>query len=138
MDSSGSLYGTTSGGGAFTSQCSCGTVFKITPGSNGKWKETILHSFTLGAGGEGPSAGVVMDNAGNLYGTTSAGGSSCGCGLIYKLAPGSNGKWTYTVLHRFTGADGAGPNANLILDSNGNLYGTTTTGGAGVAFELTP
>jgi uncharacterized repeat protein (TIGR03803 family) len=142
MDGSGSLYGTTTGGGAFSSSCSCGTVFKLTPGSDGKWKETILHSFTLGTGGEGPSAGVVMDKAGNLYGTTSAGGAaSCGCGLVYKLAPGSNGKWTYTVLHRFTGADGAGPNANLILDGQGNLYGTTTTGGAGgygVAFELTP
>jgi uncharacterized repeat protein (TIGR03803 family) len=82
-----------------------------------------------------------MDKAGNLYGTTTAGGTSCGCGLIYKLTPGSNGKWTYTVLHRFTGFDGAGPNANLIMDSKGNLYGTTTTGGAGgygVAFEITP
>lgn len=141
MDGSGSLYGTTAGGGAFSSRCSCGTVFKLTPSSGGKWNETILHSFTLGAGGEGPAAGVVIDKAGNLYGTTSAGGSSCSCGLIYKLTPGSNGKWTYTVLHRFTGADGAGPNANLILDSKGNLYGTTTTGGAGgygVAFELTP
>jgi uncharacterized repeat protein (TIGR03803 family) len=142
MDSSGSLYGTTTGGGAFSSRCSCGTVFKLTPSSNGKWKETVLHSFTLGAGGEGPSAGVVMDKAGNLYGTTTAGGTaSCGCGVVYKLAPGSNDKWTYTVLHRFTGADGAGPNANLILDDKGNLYGTTTTGGAGgygVAFEITP
>jgi uncharacterized repeat protein (TIGR03803 family) len=142
MDGSGSLYGTTTGGGAFSSRCSCGTVFKLTPGSDGKWKETILHSFTLGTGGEGPSAGVVMDKAGNLYGTTSAGGAaSCSCGVVYKLAPGSGGKWTYTVLHRFTGYDGAGPNANLILDTKGNLYGTTTTGGAGgygVAFELMP
>jgi len=61
--------------------------------------------------------------------------------VVYKPAPGSNGKWTYTVLHRFTGFDGAQPDANLILDSKGNLYGTTPiggAGGAGVAFELTP
>jgi uncharacterized repeat protein (TIGR03803 family) len=83
-----------------------------------------------------------MDKSGNLYGTTIAGGtSSCGCGVVYKLTPGSNGKWKYTVLHRFTGYDGAQPDAYPILDSKGNLYGTTITGGAGgagVAFELTP
>jgi uncharacterized repeat protein (TIGR03803 family) len=141
-DASGNLYGTTSQGGRNTCvDVGCGTVFKLTPGAKGDWKETILYNFTDGANGAEPDAGVVMDKAGNLYGTTSAGGSSCGCGLIYKLAPGSNGKWTYTVLHRFTGYDGAGPNANLILDDKGNLYGTTTTGGAGgygVAFQLTP
>jgi uncharacterized repeat protein (TIGR03803 family) len=135
LDSAGNLYGTTGGGGTTGN----GTVFKLTLGASSRWKETILHSFTGGANGIEPTAGVVMDKAGNLYGTTSAGGTnSCGCGLIYKLVPGSNGKWTYTVLHRF---DGAGPNANLIMDSKGNLYGTTTTGGAGgygVAFELAP
>ena len=138
LDSAGSLYGTTGGGGA----TGFGIVFKLAPGSDSPWKETILYNFKGGADGIQPSAGVVMDKAGNLYGTTSAGGTaSCGCGVVYKLAPGSNGKWTYTVLHRFTGFDGAGPNANLILDSKGNLYGTTTTGGAGgygVAFEITP
>jgi uncharacterized repeat protein (TIGR03803 family) len=84
----------------------------------------------------------VFDKYGNLYGTTLYGGDpNCGCGVVYKLSPGSNGKWTYTVLHRFTGTDGAQPGANLILDNKGNLYGTTVTGGAGgygVAFELTP
>jgi uncharacterized repeat protein (TIGR03803 family) len=136
LDSAGNLYGTADGG-----VTGYGVVFRLSPSSDGHWKETILYNFKGGANGIQPSAGVVMDKTGNLYGTTSAGGSSCSCGLIYKLAPGSNGKWTYTVLHRFTGADGAGPNANLILDSKGNLYGTTTTGGAGgygVAFELTP
>ncbi len=136
LDGAGNLYGTADGG-----VTGYGVVFRLTPGSDGHWKETILYNFKGSANGIQPSAGVVMDKAGNLYGTTSAGGASCSCGLIYKLAPGSNGKWTYTVLHRFTGADGAGPNANLILDSQGNLYGTTTTGGAGgygVAFEITP
>jgi hypothetical protein len=71
-----------------------------------------------------------------------AGGDpNCGCGVVYRLAPGKNGKWTYAVLHTFIGSDGAQPDANLILDNKGNLYGTTATGGVGgygVAFELTP
>jgi uncharacterized repeat protein (TIGR03803 family) len=138
LDSAGNLYGTTGGGGA----TGYGTVFKLTPQPDGHWKETILHNFTGGAQGVQPAAGVVMDKARNFYGTTTAGGDpNCGCGVVYKLSPGSNRKWIYTVLHRFTGYDGAGPNANLILDDKGNLYGTTTTGGAGgygVAFELTP
>jgi uncharacterized repeat protein (TIGR03803 family) len=107
-----------------------------------RWRETVLYNVPGGVNGDQPGAGVVMDKAGNLYGTTIAGGStSCECGVVYKLAPGSKGKWTYTVLHRFVGSDGAQPNANLILDSEGNLYGTTATGGAGgagVAFKLTP
>jgi uncharacterized repeat protein (TIGR03803 family) len=82
-----------------------------------------------------------MDKAGKLYGTTIAGGSGWGCGVVYKLAPSPKVKWTYTVLHTFSGYDGAQPDANLILDSQGNLYGITATGGAngaGVVFELTP
>jgi uncharacterized repeat protein (TIGR03803 family) len=80
-----------------------------------------------------------MDQAGNLYGTTISGGTCCG--VVYKLAPGAKGKWTYKVLHTFTGSDGAQPDANLILDDKGNLYGTTPLRGAygvGVVFELTP
>jgi len=99
----------------------------------------VLHSFSEGAGGCAP-VGVVSDKAGNLYGATNAGGSY-DCGVVYKLAPGKNGKWTYTVLHTFDYADGAQPAANFILDDKGNLYGTTATGGPGgygVAFELTP
>ncbi len=69
-----------------------------------------------------PSSGVVMDQSGNLYGTTIAGGTaSCGCGVVDKLSPGANGVWTYTVLHRFTGYDGAEPDANLTLDDKGNI-----------------
>ena len=137
MDGLGNLFGTTEGGG-----CCGGIVFELTPGSNGHWKETILYNFKPGATGSFPTAGVVMDKAGNLYGTTADGGSaSCGCGVIYKLAPSKNGKWTYTVLHRFSGADGAIPAGNLILDDKGNLYGGTVLGGStnnGVIFELTP
>jgi uncharacterized repeat protein (TIGR03803 family) len=138
LDKSGNVYGTTDIGGP----AGYGTVFKLTPTANGRWKETILHGFTQGVDGDHVSAGVVMDKAGNLYGTTIAGGDpNCDCGVVYKLAPGSNGKWAYTVLHRFTGYDGAEPDANLILDGKGNLYGTTPIGGAhggGVVFEVTP
>ena len=125
LDRAGNLYGTTTSG----------TIFKLTPGTDGHWKFTVLYIVA-----DEPAAGVVIDKSHNLYGTTINGGDY-GCGDIYKLAPGPKGKWTYTVLHSFTGADGCQPDANLILDRKGNLYGTTATGGAGgagVAFELTP
>ena len=70
-----------------------------------------------------------------------AGGGSGGNGVVYKLAPGKAGKWKYTVVHGFTGSDGFQPNAALVLDKHGNLYGTTVIGGpggAGVVFEITP
>ena len=138
LDSAGNLYGTTDIGGSSGN----GTVYRLTRGSNGHWKETVLQNFAGGLNGFGPSGGAVMDKFGNLYGVTVNGGDpNCGCGVVYKLAPGSNGKWKYTVLHRFTGYDGAQPVATPILDSKGNLYGTTATGGAGgagVAFEITP
>jgi uncharacterized repeat protein (TIGR03803 family) len=139
MDSGGNLYGTTDVGGASGG----GTVFKLTRGTSGLWHETILHNFTVGDGnGDHVSTGVVMDAAGNLYGTTIAGGDPlCDCGVVYKLAPNGDGTWTYTLLHTFIGSDGAEPDANLIIDSKGNLYGTTPVGGtygAGVVFEVTP
>jgi uncharacterized repeat protein (TIGR03803 family) len=134
----GDLYGITEGGGATGN----GTVYRMTWQSDGHWKETILYSFTGGANGSGPGGGVALDKAGNLYGTTVAGGDpNCDCGVVYKLTSQATGKWKYTVLHRFTGDDGAQPIAQLVLDSKGNLYGTTITGGAGgagVAFEITP
>jgi len=137
MDGSGNLYGTTETGG-----CCGGTVYKLTPNPDGRWKETILHNFKPGTGGSFPVAGVVMDKAGNLYGTTVDGGSaSCDCGVVYKLSPGAKGKWTYSVLHRFNNIDGAVPAGNLTLDDKGNLYGGTVLGGTtadGVIFELTP
>jgi uncharacterized repeat protein (TIGR03803 family) len=156
MDHAGSLYGTTRGGG--TNECggdsdgpqagqplggqigNCGTVYRLTNGGDGRWKETILYSFNSGPTGYSPNAGVVMDKAGNLYGTTDYGGWG-GCGVIYKLAPGPKGKWTYTVLYAFLVPDGCQPEGNLVLDQKGNLYGGTVTGGAyrnGVVFELTP
>jgi uncharacterized repeat protein (TIGR03803 family) len=135
MDASGNLYGTTRGGG-----CCGGVVFKLTPKPRGQWQETVLYAFQGGADGYEPNAGVVVDKAGNLYGSTDYGGQ--GCGVIYKLAPRPKGKWKYTVLYSFYGGvDGCIPEGNLVLDKKGNLYGSTVlagSGGYGVVFELTP
>jgi len=142
MDHTGNIYGTTNQGGANTCFAGCGTVFKLTRGAHGQWKESVLYNFRNGSTGFGPGGGVVRDKAGNLYGTTIYGGSQqCGCGVVYKLAPTKHAKWKYTVLHTFLGSDGAQPDANLILDEKGNLYGTAATAGpygAGVVFEVTP
>ena len=137
MDAAGNLYGTTCCGGAHGS----GTVFKLKPNPDGTWEEIVLYSFTGGADGANPSAGggVIFDKAGNLYDTT-AGGGADGVGVVFKLTPKPDGVWTETVLHTFTGADGAYPNAGLVLDTAGNLYGTTNVGGVGegVVFKLEP
>jgi uncharacterized repeat protein (TIGR03803 family) len=135
MDQAGNLYGTTELGGSF----SFGIVFKLDPSGN----ETVLHTFTGGNDGAAPFfAGLIMDQAGNLYGTTQNGGgsSNCsvGCGTVFKLDSSGN----ETVLHSFTGSpgDGARPAAALIIDKAGNLYSTTTGGGAsgfGTVFKLT-
>jgi uncharacterized repeat protein (TIGR03803 family) len=139
LDQKGNVYGTTSQGGSKGN----GTVFQLTRGTDGRWKETILYNFPDAFhNGGGADAGVIFDRAGNLYGTTPGGGDpNCQCGVVFKMTPGANGKWTYSVLHRFTGADGFDPEAGLTLDSKGNIYGTTVAGGAGgagVVFEITP
>ena len=142
IDSQGSLYGVTISGGANTCLSGCGTVYKLTRGPDGHWRETILYNFRRGSSGYGPGGGVILDKSGNLYGTTVYGGSqNCGCGVVYKLTRQPNGKYVYSVLHTFQGFDGAQPDANLVIDGKGNLYGTTATGGAGgvgVVFEVTP
>ncbi len=136
LDAAGNLYGA-AGGGAYNQ----GVVYRLKRESGGHWKAAIQYTFIGGADGGGPGD-LVMDKSGNLFGATVNGGDAhCGCGVVFKLAPGPKGKWKYSVLHRFTGYDGAQPYAALILDSKGNLYGTTATGGsggAGVAFEITP
>jgi uncharacterized repeat protein (TIGR03803 family) len=131
LDAAGNLYGTTNGGGK-----GCGMVFKLARGTDG-WKHQVLYSFgNVSNDGCGPTAGLIFDSTGNLYGTTGVGGiSGCdsGCGTVFKLATNSHGGWSETVLYKFTGrnGDGAYPNTDLVFDSKGNLYGTTWGGGQG-------
>ena len=128
------LYGTTTAGGTSGQ----GTVFKLEG-----MKETVLYSFAGGTDGAVPQAALILDAAGNLYGTTSAGGPA-GNGTVFKLiAPRKKGgKWIEKVLYRFgTGTDGATPLSAVTMDAAGNLYGTTSMGGAygyGTVFQLTP
>jgi uncharacterized repeat protein (TIGR03803 family) len=139
LDEAGNFFGTTSQGGSGDA----GIVFKLSR-SEGGWTETILHAFTGGGDGSSPSASVTLGPAGNLYGTASEGsGGGCtdGCGLVYELEPIAKGRWKELVLHRFTlnRRDGVGPIASLIFDQAGNLFGTTSGGGAyglGIVFEL--
>ncbi len=166
MDSAGNLYGTTAYGG--TGNCvllgtlmGCGTVFELSPPiqNGGKWTETVLYSFPTAKQGYLPNGDLVFDSAGNLYGATQYGGgqgTTCNgfyqyCGAVFELSPPKQkgGKWTERVLHGFrSGTDGAAPNGGLVLDSKGNVYGTTFGGGnesgqcgkvgCGTAFELKP
>jgi len=136
----GVLYGTASLGGALNANCpsGCGTVFALTPNAGG-WTQSVLYAFAGGNDGSTPYAGPIVDKSGNLYGTTTAGGPS-GNGTVFKLAPAS-GQWKETLLHSFSGKDGALPYGGLVLDASSNLYGTTFQGGAanyGTVFELSP
>jgi len=143
LDAAGNLYGTTLAGGTYF----FGTVFELSP-AGGSWKEKVLHSFDHnGHDGITSAANLVMDAAGNLYGTTELGGAhhecALGCGTVFELSPTSGGGWRESVLHSFNenGTDGYTPYAGLIIDSGGNLYSTTAAGGAyngGAVFELSP
>ncbi len=144
FDAAGNLYGTTSNGGIHACDgivFNCGTVFELSPRQGGGWTETILHSFNSPGDGYYPYAGLTFDSHGNLYGTTSQGGIH-GFGTVFELTPRQGGGWTETVLHSFgNGTDGWYPDAGLIVDAAGNLYGTTSQGGIhslGAVFELTP
>ena len=208
-DGHGNLYGTTGAGGIGRPAClvsdGCGVIFKMTPNGDGTWTYHVLHRFASYANdGQGPFAGLVMDKAGNFYGSTSMGGrygrgnggygngmvfklsyiggrwnkttlyefphcaDGCAplgpmafdkagnlygaangglpdctgydCGVIFKLSPQPGGKWTYTVLHKLTAADGEYPRG-VIIDGKGHLFGTTSGFGkyyAGTAFEVIP
>jgi uncharacterized repeat protein (TIGR03803 family) len=121
MDSSGNLYGTTSGCGAGGG----GTVFELA-NSGGVWSETLLYSFDGQVQGGFPVAGLIMDAKGNLYGTTeSGGGGGCvgGCGIVFRLAK-TNGLWREAILHKFqnNGRDGVAPESNVILDARKHLW----------------
>jgi uncharacterized repeat protein (TIGR03803 family) len=145
FDQVGNLYGTTYGGGGNgDADCiydtnGCGTVYELTP-SNGTWTETVLHAFpTSGNDGQNPYANLILDSAGNLYGSTEQGGSS-GLGTVFQLSPSGSG-WTENLLYNFeAGSDGVVPEGGLLLAS-GTLFGTASTGGldeAGTVFQLTP
>jgi uncharacterized repeat protein (TIGR03803 family) len=143
FDSAGNLYGTTSFGGIYGG----GTVFELTPTADGGWTEKVLHNFSNnGSDGFWPTGGLAFDAAGNLYGTTYLGGSyycygGYKCGTVFELTRTTGGDWTEKVLHSFNGTDGSYVQAGLIIDSAGNLYGTTYGGGTygdGTVFELTP
>ena len=136
FDAAGNIYGTTSAGGGH----SRGTVFKLTR-SGGSWTESVLYSFTGGDDGATPMGGVASDNAGNLYGTTNAGGANSH-GTVYELSPYGGG-WADTTLYTFTdGDDGGNPIGGVAIDAQGDLYGTTSVAlaghGAGTVWELVP
>jgi len=144
LDSAGNLYGTTQGGGIIAGVCNtglgCGTVFKLD--ASHSFAETVLYSFTGAPDGAAPEAGLTLDAAGNLYGTTYSGGlldcwepagglppsnKKIDCGVVFKV----DTTGTETVLHSFTGIpDGALPQADLVMDAAGELYGTTEEGGS--------
>ncbi|HEX3822434.1 MAG TPA: choice-of-anchor tandem repeat GloVer-containing protein, partial [Candidatus Sulfotelmatobacter sp.] len=120
-DAKGNLYGAAIGGGAY----GFGAVYRITPAG----VENVLYSFTGGSDGGYPNSNLVLDTAGNLYGTTLFSN-------VFKLTPSG----TFTVLYTFTGPDGSSPYGTLIRDAHDNLYGTTMDGGAyneGTVFEIT-
>jgi uncharacterized repeat protein (TIGR03803 family) len=140
-DGMGNFYGTTQEGGVF------GTVFELSPNGSGGWNETVIYRFCSEGGasctdGAYPDGNLVFDSAGNLYGTTSEGGSTCivseGCGVVFELTP-VGGNWTETVIYSFCpNGDcmplGGFPLAGLVIDPAGNLYGTDNEG----VFELSP
>jgi uncharacterized repeat protein (TIGR03803 family) len=143
FDASGNLYGTTTYGGT----TDYGTVFELSPVTGGKWRQRVLHNFELnGTDGCQPRAGLIFDSAGNLYGTTSECGKF-GWGTVFELTPQSSGAWAEQILHNFNdaGTDGAFPEAGVVFDAAGNLYGTTGEGGVrslgqgwGTVFQLVP
>jgi uncharacterized repeat protein (TIGR03803 family) len=133
FDSVGNLYGVAFEGGSRGE----GTVFELTL-TGGHWAEKVLHNFGISPDGSNPYGNLIFDSAGNLYGTTSYGGTGAncsfgGCGVVFemKLTPGGN--WVESVLHTFNnnGVDGFYSTAGLTMDSAGNLYGTTSYGGSG-------
>jgi len=149
FDKKGNLYGTAENDG--NAPCGCGVVFKLSPphGRQTAWTETVLYNFLGHANGDGglPQTGVIFDKSGNLYGTTPVGGhyhSACqnqGCGIVFKLASTGRG-WKESRLYSFRGTgDGNVPEAGLVFDRSGNLYGTTSGAAVynpGNVFKLRP
>ena len=161
LDGTGAIYGTTYQGGngpcndGFDHVIGCGTVFKLTPPAPGQmtWTETVLYHFKGIPDGMGPRGGVIPDGAGNLYGTTLAGGTgNCpdlvyrvvGCGVLFKLAPPAPGqtRWTKSVVYSFKGeSDGWKPLGEIVRDAKGNLIGVASLGTSsnfGAVFAIKP
>jgi hypothetical protein len=145
MDNSGNFYGSTVVGGRYgrgDGGYGNGTVFKLTF-TGGKWKKTDIYEFPKCSDGCGPEFAMVFDKAGNLYGAAGGGLPDCDgydCGVVFKLSPQAGGKWTYSVVHKFTAADGEYP-LGVIIDGKGHLFGTTQSFGKyhfGTAFEIIP
>lgn len=133
----GVLYGVTYQGGAY----GFGAVYQLTQAVGGDWNESIVYSFHGGKDGAWPSGTLALSSGGALYGATSYGGTGAcqvqnappGCGVVFELAPplAPGGAWRHSVLHDFSGADGAQPWAGLALDGQGDIYGATAYGGSG-------
>ena len=155
-DSRGNLFGGTSDGGApGCEELGCGTLFELSPNGAGGWTKTTVYTFTGQSDGFRPVGQLTLDSQGNIYGTTLLGGTistplcPLGCGTVFKVSPGSGGTWNFSTLYIFDGTTAFSANGSLVLDANGNLFGTTHYGGAindpncapygcGVVFELSP
>jgi uncharacterized repeat protein (TIGR03803 family) len=138
MDAAGNLYGATDTGGTPSGNCSlaggCGAIFQLSPDGKGGWTETTLYSFGLvSTDAAAPLGHMAMDVSGNLYGTTLYGGKY-NVGTVFELSPQAGGGWTEKILHNFgqTGTSGGSPRGGVVLDPQGNLYGTTTYGGPAI------
>jgi uncharacterized repeat protein (TIGR03803 family) len=121
IDGSGNLYGADDVGH--------GHIFELSPNGSGHWNATVLHTFKGGpSDGLTPEGTPVLDSAGNVYGTTVAGGATKGLGSVWQLTPGKAGEYTEEILSSFLWNDGANPKAGVVLDSSGNIYSTTAFG----------
>src|ERR1700730_4189931 len=127
FDPAGNLYGTTAGGDGEN-----GLVFKLTPVSGGGWSYSTIYSFTGGSDGATPQAGLTLDAAGNLYGTTAAGGALHNNGTVFELSPSSGGTYTFNLLYTFQGMENSGNSYTPVtLDAAGTLYGSANGGPTG-------
>jgi uncharacterized repeat protein (TIGR03803 family) len=137
LDSRGNLYGTT----YYAGENGLGAVYEVSF-IHGVWSEEVLYSFQGGSDGSSSISNLVSDAAGNLYGTTSEGGAGCSCGVIFKLAPGTGGTWTESVVYRFQGPpDGAFVYNGMVADGTGKFYGATVHGGLsndGTIYQFNP
>lgn len=139
LDGAGNVYGMADEGG----QYKAGTLYELTPSPNGGWVRTVIHQFAAdGVDGGFPYDNPTIDESGNLFGTTRGGGPDTE-GIVFEFSPNGNGTYSSKILQSFTrnGPAGGRPYGGIVLDSAGNLYGSTSTGpetGVGTAYEITP